>query len=259
VLSAHGAASSYHRFVATNSQYDEHVDFYLDFVDSQLADSVSLANVLAAVVQEVARDQVRGGDVLDVACGEGYLARRLLALGPRSVVGIDASENLLTAAAERTAGLPVVFRLDDAQTLATVPDNSIDAAVSQMAIMDIPDIQAMFGAVARVLRPGGTFTFSMLHPCFQTPFRFPNQPPHLLEADDSRAAVLTRRYATEGYWQSGGTGVRGHMGAYHRTLATILNGLLSAGFALRELREPLAGGSGLDGEVPFALVVHAEI
>jgi hypothetical protein len=67
------------------------------------------------------------------------------------------------------------------------------------------------------------------------------------------------QYAKEGFWQSGGTGVRGHMGAYHRTLSTLINDLLAVGFLLDRLDEPVVGESGLFSQVPQTLLVTAHI
>jgi hypothetical protein len=47
------------------------------------------------------------------------------------------------------------------------------------------------------------------------------------------------------------------MGAYHRTLSTLLNDLLAAGFLLEKLDEPVLAGGGLLAEVPRSLVVAA--
>ena len=68
---------------------------------------------------------------------------------------------------------------------------------------------------------------------------------------------MVHRYASEGYWQSGGTGVRGHIGAYHRTMSTLLNDLLAAGFLLEKLEEPIHGHERLATEVPRTLIVAA--
>ena len=56
-------------------------------------------------------------------------------------------------------------------------------------------------------------------------------------------------HATEGYWQSGGTGVRGHMGAYHRMLSTLVNDLIAAGFVLQRMVEPVGDNGGLASQV----------
>jgi hypothetical protein len=79
----------------------------------------------------------------------------------------------------------------------------------------------------------------------------------LFDANDVAMARIIRRYVTEGFWQSGGEGVRGHMGAYHRTLSTIINDLLAAGFTLERLDEPVVEMGGLSSEVPGVLLFAA--
>ena len=237
--------------------YDKHVQFYLDFVDRSLADKNGLWHVLLSRFQEVLRDRLKGARVCDIACGEGYLSRFLAHLGPQEVLGIDISAALIELAAQRANSTNLSFRVDDAQHLRTFKDASIDIAVSQMAIMDIPDHRAMFQSVRRVLKAGGVFVFSLLHPCFEAPFHLPDKPQFLTDENGSPIAYAIRQYAKEGFWQSGGTGVRGHMGAYHRTLSTLINDLLDAGFRLGRLEELVIGDNGLFSQVPQTLLVAA--
>ncbi len=72
---------------------------------------------------------------------------------------------------------------------------------------------------------------------------------------------MVRRYASEGLWDSGGDGMRGRMGAYHRKLSTYVNDLIASGFALERLDElladPKASTRGFSSEVPIYLVVAA--
>jgi SAM-dependent methyltransferase len=149
------------------------------------------------------------------------------------------------------------YRVDDAQSLRTFSEASVDIAVSQMAIMDIPDHQAMFQSIHRVLKTGGVFIFTLLHPCFETPFHIPDQLPFLFDESGDAIAYVIHRYASEGFWKSGGDGVRGRVGAYHRTLSTLLNDLLAAGFLLEKLDEPVTGKDGLFSQVPRVLLVAA--
>jgi ubiquinone/menaquinone biosynthesis C-methylase UbiE len=241
----------------TETIYDQHMQFYLDFVDRTLSDEKGLWHVLLSRFKEILGDRLIGARLCDVACGEGYLSRFLGQLGPQEVVGVDISGALIDVAIQRRDGANLSYRVDDAQHLRTFSDASIDVAVSQLAIMDIPDHQAMFRSVRRVLRTGGAFVFSVLHPCFEAPFRLPDEEPFLFDPSDIATARVIRRYATEGFWQSGGTGVRGHMGAYHRTLSTLINGLLAAGFTLERLEEPVVEGKGLFSEVPQVLILAA--
>jgi ubiquinone/menaquinone biosynthesis C-methylase UbiE len=237
--------------------YDTHVQFYLDFVDRSLADQNGLWHVLLSRFKELLGDRLKGTRVCDIACGEGYLSRFLAQLGPREVVGMDISAALIDAATRRGNSANLSFRVDDAQHLRTFTDASIDIAVSQMALMDIPDHRSMFRSVRRVLKANGIFMFSLLHPCFEAPFHLPDEPQFLTDENGNLIAYLIRQYAKEGFWQSGGTGVRGHMGAYHRTLSTLINDLLAAGFNIERLDEPTVGDSGLFLQVPQILLVVA--
>lgn len=237
--------------------YDTHVQFYLDFVDRFLADKNGLWYVLLSRFKGILGDRLNGARVCDIACGEGYLSRFLARFGPQEVIGIDISAALIDAATQRRDRSNLSYRVDDAQYLRTVADASVDIAVSQMAIMDIPDHRAFFRSVHRILKAGGVFVFSLLHPCFESPFHLPDEPQFVTDGNGNLIAYMIHQYSKEGFWQSGGTGVRGHMGAYHRTLTTLLNDLLAAGFQLERLDEPIVGESGLFLQVPQTLLIAA--
>jgi ubiquinone/menaquinone biosynthesis C-methylase UbiE len=240
--------------------YDQHAEFYVNFVDQGL-ERQGGADVASRTIVDLVGDRIRGARVCDLCCGEGYVGRHLLSLGPREVVGVDLSESLIEVARRRAPDGPISYRVDDASRLETVPDAAFDIVVSQLAMMDVADHRGAFAAVRRVLAPGGAFVFSMLHPCFEgRPFHVPDAPPYLLDDAGKPVGLVVRRYASEGKWNSGGDGVRGRMSAYHRTLATYVNDLLAAGFALERLEEPLAGPaaiSDLFAEIPTVLVIAA--
>jgi SAM-dependent methyltransferase len=240
--------------------YDQHAEFYVNFVDQGLERQGGEGPACHALVALLS-DRLAGARVCDLCCGEGYLGRHLLTLGVREVVGIDLSDTLIEVARRRAPEGPISYRVDDAAALSSVADGAFDIVVSQMAMMDVADHRGLFAAARRVLTPGGAFVFSMLHPCFEgRPFHVPDAPPHVIDDDGRPIAFVTRRYATEGRWNSGGDGVRGRMSAWHRTLSTYVNDLIAAGFALERLEEPLAGPiqiSPLFAEVPTVLVIAA--
>lgn len=218
------------------SPYDQISDFYLNFVQNGLADPNSLYSQTTDYLLNMLNLQP-GVSVLDLCCGEGNLSRRIAEF-PVIVTGTDISRVNLTRAQSytpRPGNLSYV--LDDAQSLSKFASNEFDLVVCKMALMDIPDIEAAFGAVARVIKPQGRFVMALLHPCFETPFKVPFQP---LETDEEGnfAHLRVQRYFDEGHWESGGLGVRGRVGAYHRTLSTIVNGLTPAGFQITRLEEP---------------------
>ena len=97
-----------------------------------------------------------GGTALDLACGTGSLTRDLARkVGPGGyVLGIDFSREMLRAARSRsTPG--VAYRLGDATDLEGVPSDSFDAATIAYGARNIPDLDALFSEMARVLKPGG--------------------------------------------------------------------------------------------------------
>lgn len=242
--------------------YDQHAQFYVDFVDRGLASDGGYVALLKGTLLQLLGGRLGGARVCDLCCGEGYVGRHLLAAGAGEVVGIDLSAELIAVAKSRAPPGPISYRVDDARTLASVEDTAFDVVASQMAMMDVEDHRALFAAVRRVLVPGGAFVFTLLHPCFEgRPFHVRDAPPYLFDDQGLPEAFVIRRYATEGHWTSGGDGVRGHMGAYHRTLSTYVNDLLAAGFLLERLEEPLAGfnaaRSGVMSEVPTVLAVAA--
>ncbi len=113
---------------------------------------------------------VRGGRVLDVACGEGTFASILAGRGA-SVVGIDAAADLIDQArAKAIAGARFVVanaaRLDDAGKEARGP---FDAASCIMALMNIAELDATLAGIARRLAPGAPFVAVLLHPAFRSP------------------------------------------------------------------------------------------
>jgi SAM-dependent methyltransferase len=243
--------------VTDRTVYDEHAQFYIDFIDSDLGAERSFFRVLLDVVVGLLGDRLAGARVLDVACGEGYVSRSLVTLGAREVVGIDISEALIAVAQERVDSSALAFHVDDAHELSTLGDASFDVAVSQMALMDIPDVLAMFRAVHRVLKPDGAFVMTLLHPAFESPHHIVDEPPRLLDHEGTPTAVVVRRYRSEGHWQSGASGVRGHVGSHHRMLSTYLNDLIAAGFRVMRVEEPVMPVEGLLSRVPRVLVISA--
>ncbi len=213
--------------------YDGFADSYAAFVASDAADPLTALGGATVHVLAVA-GEVDGLRVCDLGCGEGHLSRVLAARGGR-VVGVDVSRRMLALARQRTPRPGLDYLLADAQQTLPLPAAAFDLAISNMALMDIPDLAAVYRAVARILRPGGRFVASITHPCFQSPHSSP-------ETDDEGAFTARRvvQYVEEGFWRSGRNidTVRATVGAVHRTLATYLNGLIAAGFTLERLVEP---------------------
>ncbi len=100
------------------------------------------------------------GTALDLACGEGRVARALRERG-HEVVGVDGSPALVQAAREADPGFEA--HVADAARL-PFPDGHFSLAVASLALMNMDEMEAVVAEVARVLEPGGTLCLSVLHP-----------------------------------------------------------------------------------------------
>lgn len=100
-----------------------------------------------------------GSRVIDLACGTGSLTRDLARrAGPEGyVLGVDFSRQML-AAARRKPLANAEYRLGDATNLKSlegVQSGSFDAATIAYGARNIPDLDALFSEMSRVVRPGG--------------------------------------------------------------------------------------------------------
>lgn len=118
--------------------------------------SASSYDAHARFVSDLAREVVEwldakpGERILDVGCGDGVLSAELAKLGA-TVVGVDASEDMLAAARNRG----VDARFMDGQALTFTAE--FDAVFSNAALHWMTDAQAVIAGVHRALVPGGRF------------------------------------------------------------------------------------------------------
>jgi SAM-dependent methyltransferase len=103
--------------------------------------------------------------VLDIGCGDGQISRLAASLGA-DVVGVDPTWNQITVARERGGG-PVYLRTGAAAL--PFAEASFDTAVACLVYEHIRDVDDAIAEVARVLAPGGQFSFFLNHPLLQTP------------------------------------------------------------------------------------------
>ncbi|MBF7731081.1 class I SAM-dependent methyltransferase [Pseudomonas sp. N040] len=180
-------------------------------------------------------DAVRGrapASVLDIGCGEGWLARELAARGIR-VSGIDAVAELVQAARQAGGG---DFRVMTYAELAAgqFPD-AVDCVVCNFSLLGKASAEQVVHAARGLLTPAGCCIVQTLHPlqaCGELPY-----------ADGWR----------EGSWQGFSSHFRSPPPWYFRTLESWTRLFASAGLRLCELREPLDPRTGK----PASLIILA--
>jgi ubiquinone/menaquinone biosynthesis C-methylase UbiE len=115
-------------------------------------------------VQEVIQFGLPAGTGLDLGCGDGHLMSIILDhVGPRELVGVDLDQAETAIANERQT-----YKQVETASAGALPfkDSSFDFVFSNSVLEHIPDIDSVIAEVARVLRPGGTFLFTVPGPEF---------------------------------------------------------------------------------------------
>jgi len=107
---------------------------------------------------------LKGARVLDVGCGGGLLAESLAGRGA-DVTGIDLSHSLLTTAELHAleGGVAVRYREISAEALAAEAPGTFDVVSCMEMLEHVPDPASVIGALARLVRPGGSVVVSTLN------------------------------------------------------------------------------------------------
>jgi SAM-dependent methyltransferase len=187
--------------------------------------------IIAPTVERMLNIQP-GERVLDIACGNGQFTRRLAELGA-TVVASDFSSRLIELAKVRTTehtdriSYHVVDATSEAQLLAVGGSE-----------MDMPVIEPLFRAVAKLLKPDGRFVFSIMHPCFNglavsrlseladydsTP-TYSIKIRQYLSTEVSQGLAISEQPLQQYYW--------------HRPLHEVFNRAFSSGLVMDRLEEP---------------------
>jgi SAM-dependent methyltransferase len=184
---------------------------------------------------------LRGRDVLDAGCGEGYNTRLLAQAGAR-MTGVDISERMIALAVEeeRRAPLGIRYVCTPYTRLHMFASGTFDAVVSFMAMMDGPGFDRAMAEAFRVLRPGGMLAFSITHPCFIT-----RDARWMRDERGAKVAWIVRNYFDPGRWierwrftDAPADAPEFTVPRFDRTLSEYLNTVIEAGFRLARIEEP---------------------
>jgi 2-polyprenyl-3-methyl-5-hydroxy-6-metoxy-1,4-benzoquinol methylase len=156
--------------------------------------------------------------VLDIGCGEGWLAREIAAKGIH-VVGVDVVPGLIEQAQRAGGG---DFRVASYEEIAAGKLRvSVDVIVCNFALLGKASVEGVFRTAPLLLNSHGSFIVQTLHPvvaCGNSPYQ-----------DGWR----------EGSWAGFGCDFTDPAPWYFRTLASWIKLFLDSGFRLLEMREPI--------------------
>lgn len=102
-----------------------------------------------------------GKQVLDLGCGAGGISLQIAERHGARVTGFDVELPVIEAARRRAAGSAADIRfVQGPPGRLPFEDASFDVVFSKDAMVHVPDKEALFAEVVRVLRPGGVFAAS---------------------------------------------------------------------------------------------------
>jgi 2-polyprenyl-3-methyl-5-hydroxy-6-metoxy-1,4-benzoquinol methylase len=168
--------------------------------------------------------------VLDLGCGEGWLARALSFRGIR-VIGIDVVPELIEQAQSAGGG---DFRVASYEDVAAGKLGVVtDAVVCNFSLIGKESVDGIIASAKSMLRPGGAFIVQTLHPliaCGDQPYTDGWRP--------GSWAGFSDDFVRPAPW-------------YFRTVETWIRLFEQSGLDLREVREPLHPNTGKPASILF--------
>ena len=104
--------------------------------------------------------------VLELGCGNGYLASKFLEQSPKRVIMMDISEHNLDYARARCRDLRVSFLRQDATAPWALESSSANIVYSNMMLNEVENIKTPIMEAFRILQDKGVFVFSVTHPAW---------------------------------------------------------------------------------------------
>ncbi|KIL39424.1 hypothetical protein SD70_20445 [Gordoniibacillus kamchatkensis] len=175
-----------------------------------------------AVLNEII--SLQPNKVLDVGCGEGWLARALSEQGIE-VVGFDGSEELVEKASAAGGGIFHYLNYSDFGRNPLQIGHDFDVAVCNFSLFS-EEITSLLQSLTSILSPNGIIIIHTLHP--------------YSIAQDGRYESGWR----EETFSNMGEGYKAKMPWFYRTMGAWLNELKMAGIELRDCKEPIHPVSG---------------
>jgi ubiquinone/menaquinone biosynthesis C-methylase UbiE len=105
--------------------------------------------------------------VIDIGCGSGFLTREL-AKKAQHVVGIDMSRENINIARERYANIANIEFLNSTieDYVLKLKTPCFTLVIANMSLMTTLYLDKVLESIARILKSGAHFVFTVTHPCF---------------------------------------------------------------------------------------------
>ena len=201
---------------------------------SDRSDELNFNDTVETPIITAMLPDLAGKDVLDIGCGMGQHALQYSKMGAKSVLGIDISEKMLAFAQENNAASNISYRRLAFEDLDQLLEK-FDVITSSLAFDYVQDFGELMKRIYTLLKDSGYCVFSMSHPLARAWDGVYDR--YTRTEQGERLYANLRNYSIEGVrhirW------VVDDYEVYHRTLSTLINAIVAAGFVIEECEESM--------------------
>jgi len=201
------------------------------------------------VVFSMLEPHVAGATILDVGCGEGYCARKVIEMGAEKVMGSDISAEMIKSAIAASEGdkrfkfysapcSDLLKGMKSHQKYLGIEDSaegSVDVAIAVFLFnyLTSDEMSEVVEQIHSALKPGGIFIFSVPHPS-------------MIFCHDEDA-IFRLESEGKGYFSSRNEKILGYIStvdgeklnimSIHKTLNDYIQAITSSGFVIVDIQE----------------------
>ncbi len=197
----------------------------------------------------------KGFKIYDVGCGNGYIARRLVREGAKEVFASDISETMIHIAKSRYPIHSIIYSIRDMSDFSGFKEGYFDLVVMNMSISYSSNIKKLAKEIARILKTGGRFVFTLDHPLKYSAYKVFGRTDFDITLKDSDY-LNEKEETTYNHWTKQQNALR----IYTRPLGSYINALGEYGLFVKFIREPQSKAEYKDKKVktsiPFKIAVE---
>jgi len=205
--------------------------FFEDFRSSRSRE-VNFNDCIETPILFAMLPDLHGKKILDIGCGMGQHAKQYSEMGAESVLGIDISEKMLEYAREHNSAENIIYQRMAMEDIGTM-NRQFDLVTSSLVFDYAEDCGELVHNVHMLMKEDAEFVFSMSHPIVTAWDEEYDR--YTRTETGERLYANLRNYCLEGLRKVDWV-VNGYE-CYHRTVSTLINALIRAGFVIEECQE----------------------
>ncbi len=222
--------------------------------------SGSLKVTIDAVVNMIG--PLKGKRIYEMACGNGHLSRFFIANGAKEVFASDVSQKLITLANDKYSPKGISYSVRAATDFKGIQKNYFDSVIIHQGIFYIDDLDALAKGVYRILKKGGSFIFTLIHPLYYIAQADIGELSNLKEVLGKYQPYLKDLlFKVEKKWSVNGTQEKISYWHYRRPLASYINTCAKHDLFVSEINEPATrvrkDGKTLKSGIPSSMIIKA--